>query len=43
MREGDAIATLLFNIMLETAVTRYKGKHREPYLTGEVNLWFVQW
>ena len=35
-------ATLLFNIMLETAVTRSKGKHGEPYVTGVVNLWFVQ-
>ena len=42
MRQGDAIATLLYNIMLETAVTRYKGKYREPYVTGVVNLWFVQ-
>ena len=41
MRQGDAIATLLFNVMLETVVTRYKGKHREPYLTGVVNLWRV--
>ena len=28
MRQGDTIATLLFNIMLETAVTRSKGETR---------------
>jgi hypothetical protein len=39
LRQGCAIAPVLFNIVLEIAIRRSKVETREPYLTNLVILW----
>ena len=45
VRQGDAIAPLLFNGVLEIAIRRSKQIHGQPYLTNAVKLWhtLIMW
>ena len=39
LRQGDAIAPLLFNAVLEISIRRSKVETQEPHLTNVVKLW----
>ena len=41
LRQGDAIAPLLFHIVLETAIRRPEVNAQEPLLTNVVKLWHM--
>jgi len=39
LRQGDAVAPVLFNVVLEITIRRSKVETREPDLTNVVKLW----